>query len=658
MLVPTFVALGALRAKGASAVAQWGLWLGVVALAVGVIGALVPLWDKLRGTAHDQGTGAEDVGKVEDELAGVVLDQAQVARSRLLGADEIEDQAANVRFVKGTGRFREVGGASTGDLETIREYYQSLSPQRLVILGEPGAGKTVLAMELLVSLLEQRKKDKGLPVPVLISAAAYDTGRQWEEWLGGHLAHRFNMGAGTAARLVRDRRVLPVVDGLDEMDVAGEPERARAAVAALNSFMQGRERAAVVVTCRREEYQALRPGVDKATHIEMVPLDGRESAGYLANQLRGTEEKQAWEPVLTCLRADPGGLLAAQLATPWRLTLALTVFRDGGSPAELLPGPILDPYAQRVNTLLLGRYIPSTVRLHDTDGHYSPNQVQQWLTGLAKGLAWQALHDGSATDIELHEWWQPTARRGAPLIHIVLLGVFAAPWLVAASLRRDAAFFLVGGLLAFFAVTAGMRTTARRLSFRQLTTGYGLQRIVRRLARWLAIGLVLGLALGLWRGHVVIYLVAGLVVMFVWGLTDGLEAALDDTAPEAVEPRDVIRASGYFGLVFGLLQALVIGGLVSFFFSLKDALLIGLSFGIVIGFGFSGDAWLRYYITVVIAAVRGSEPLRFGASLDWVYKAGLLRLSGAGYQFRHRQLQDWLTSPDADRGGGMPTSPS
>ena len=71
------------------------------------------------------------------------------------------------------------------DLATVLEYYQSLSPRRLVILGEPGAGKTVLAMELLIALLELRQHDADVPVPILVSAAAYDSSQPWE-----HLARR------------------------------------------------------------------------------------------------------------------------------------------------------------------------------------------------------------------------------------------------------------------------------------------------------------------------------------------------------------------------------------------------------------------------------------------------------------------------------------
>jgi hypothetical protein len=56
------------------------------------------------------------------------------------------------------------------------------------------------------------------------------------------------------------------------------------------------------------------------------------------------------------------------------------------------------------------------------------------------------------------------------------------------------------------------------------------------------------------------------------------------------------------------------------------------------------SAWTRHHIAVAINWMRGRAPLRFGAFLDWAHDAGLLRVSGVAYQFRHRQLQEWLTS--------------
>ena len=35
-------------------------------------------------------------------------------------------------------------------------------------------------------------------------------------------------------------------------------------------------------------------------------------------------------------------------------------------------------------------------------------------------------------------------------------------------------------------------------------------------------------------------------------------------------------------------------------------------------------------------------PWRFGRFLHWCYEAGLIRVAGISYQFRHRELQDYL----------------
>ena len=76
------------------------------------------------------------------------------------------------------------------------------------------------------------------------------------------------------------------------------------------------------------------------------------------------------------------------------------------------------------------------------------------------------------------------------------------------------------------------------------------------------------------------------------------------------------------------------------------AAIYGLTFGLAVGLAGASSAWTRYYISVGINAARRRGPLRFGEFLHWAQQAGLLRVSGIAYQFRHRQLQDWLTTLD------------
>ena len=223
VMLAVVVTVGAFRAHNDQAFNRWVGWATIWALVVAAIGVLLIVWDKVF-PPHD---GEANAAEIEGRLAKIVLAEAVDLRSRLIGADEVSDQPANVRFAKSRSRFREVGGARSGDLRSVLAYYLSLSPERLVILGDPGAGKTVLAIELQILLFEERERDAAQPIPVLISAAAYDTRQAWQQWLIGHLTLRFSISKAAAMRLVTENRLLPLVDGLDEMDTSGPGQTTR-----------------------------------------------------------------------------------------------------------------------------------------------------------------------------------------------------------------------------------------------------------------------------------------------------------------------------------------------------------------------------------------------------------------------------------------------
>jgi hypothetical protein len=106
---------------------------------------------------------------------------------------------------------------------------------------------------------------------------------------------------------------------------------------------------------------------------------------------------------------------------------------------------------------------------------------------LAEGLAWQARHKGSATDVRLDTWWRPSGQWATRLTHVTLAAVPAVPWLIVGAEGTTSA--LVFGILLFVvAVSAVFNIRPRRLSFREIATRRGILR--------LAIGLVPGLAFG------------------------------------------------------------------------------------------------------------------------------------------------------------------
>jgi hypothetical protein len=613
----------------------------VAAVPLAALGVLLVVLDKL---VKPDAVGEGRVRDIEGQLAAVVLAQAQGTRSRMIGAGAPGDTAANVRFVKRAGRFREVGGAATGDLASILEYYLSLSPGRLVVLGGPGAEKTVLVTELLIRLLEVRRRDQDQPVPVLISASAYDPARAWGEWLSRHLAQRFGISHLAAELLVRDRRILPVVDGIDEMDRDGEPRRAQYLITELNASMRGLERAPVVVTCRYSGYHALTQDLDRVTYIELIPLTGYEVAAFLEDQFYDVTERKRWDQVLELLLGYPDGILSAELATPWRLTLALTATRAGADPAALIPsapylaGPAAQQYTAEVDGLLLGGYVRVAVGLHHEAGRYRPEDVQCWLKTLAYGLAAQGGQGASVTDIALDRWWQAAAPGATERFYFVMGFVPTMAGLIGLMLSGNQA----AGQFTYLLIIPALVVPYALRRFRIDRRETALTRDITGLTQYRAFP----------RSTADLHRATALLDDD-WTARSTHRIArrgnrLRNWTPRAVRPRDAIRTNGAYGLAIMSAIALTVAITVGLAYGLAAALTFGIAGGIAGGliaaFPLGVGIWANYHVAVAVVAHRGQGPWRLGAFLDWACEAGLLRVSGLAYQFRHQQLQDWLTA--------------
>lgn len=648
-----------------------GMLISGAGLVAGIVSAWLA-WLTLRdGDSNPAATAAR--------LAGQVLPAETQARRRLLAGDAA---AIDVRFVLRPAAGPSAAGARPeGTLRGVADYYRQLRPGRMVITGAAGSGKTVLAIELVLALLDTRAPDD--PVPVRLSLASWaeltTTARlstadppppdphQVRAWLVRVLVETYHLRRAAARSLVDAGMVLPVLDGLDEMDAVDHGthlyrSRARHALDTLNAYQQGRDRAPLVLTVRSTAYlnlQQLNVWARDAARVEIAAVSLLQSREFIT---RRASNPDRWTSVLEHLSAFPSGALARGLSTPWRLTVAVAAHeqRAPASGAYLnTPRDLLNPALgteDAVRDHLIGLLLTTTLQAHPTAGHAAPEQVRAWLGTLATYLNTNAATGRtvagrtlSGTDLVPHELWPVAGPRRARATHTLLwvavVCVTYTPGVPAAA----SASLGVGALVGLLRSWRGWPEPLR-LGW---GSAPGRRKPIDRFVFWLVVGTLFGS-------------VFGLALVLVLRRTGRL-----DSAPSvAVGPKGVVRGDAVFGIAIGIAGGLTVGimGGVASAFAGEGGFLGGFASGLGVEKGRFIDGFAKVFVSGIagslaiglgIAAVavrylvllmwtrRGSAvlPLSLGHFLAWAEEAGLLRIAGNAYQFRHRELQDWLADP-------------
>ncbi|MCC3457474.1 serine protease [Microcoleus sp. PH2017_08_TRC_O_A] len=157
---------------------------------------------------------------------------------------------------------------------------------KLLILGDAGSGKTTELSKLAETLLDRAEENINNPIPVFFSLASW----QWNESIHNWMVREFvprGVPKQVSKDLLKAGRVLPLLDGLDELEVTKQ----EACVNAINRFIGNYEHQYLVVCCRKEAYENLDAKLQLNGAISLQSLSDQQIEVYLTEV--GHEE--LWE---------------------------------------------------------------------------------------------------------------------------------------------------------------------------------------------------------------------------------------------------------------------------------------------------------------------------------------------------------------------------
>lgn len=239
----------------------------------------------------------------------------------------------------------------------------------LLILGEPGSGKTTTLLELARALIAHAEDNPTAHIPVVFNLSSWDTKQtSFEEWLLEELHTKYQTPKKVAQVWLENDTMLPLLDGLDEVRAGGR----ELCVTAINAFRQ--EHFVPLAVCSRtNDYKALTAKLHLGGAIYLRPLSPAQIDAYLAGA--GTE----LQTVRELFHHD--STLRQTVRSPLMLSI-ITLAHSGLNTGNFGDFETVNEHRQHI----LDVYIQQMFKRRTKDQPFTRRQTLRWLTWLARQM--------------------------------------------------------------------------------------------------------------------------------------------------------------------------------------------------------------------------------------------------------------------------------
>ncbi|MEZ4513132.1 MAG: NACHT domain-containing protein [Chloroflexota bacterium] len=526
--------------------------------------------------------------------------------------------------------------------------------RKLLILGDPGSGKTMQLLQLAKALIATAESDPAAPLPFVFNLASWSQQREpLADWLAEELHQQYQLSRQFARQIIATKPLTLLLDGLDEVVTEHRP----ACLSAINVFLTNHD-TDLVVCSRLKEYDTLRDKLNLSSAIRIQPLTDDQINNFLNHpglELQAVRATLAQDSTLRELAQTPlmlhimavayAGLTLTQLGhlntTKVRQRHIFSRYVDlvlRHRPLDSnVCGYTVEQASHWINQLAIGMFTnkQSFFHIEQLQPIWLPTKIYQVITGGLFGLFWGILIGFVAWLIfdSCFAFWLGLAF--APLMFITIATQDEAnisptekitwerlqhfPTLIFFSLALSG-LGLLFGLSGWLLMEASMRLVGG-FNFGPL---FGLR-------GWLTLGLFLGLLSG--------------VVMYAE--IDKIEERLQPNQGIINSRNNSLKMTWILGLLCGSL-----GGLLSVLFKSSIEITAGAGSGFLIGGAigmllYGATAVIQHYTLRYLLARANILPFPFSdkkliAFLDDMADRLILRRVGGGWIFIHRTLLEYF----------------
>lgn len=524
----------------------------------------------------------------------------------------------------------------------------------LLILGEPGAGKTTLLLELLKELVEQAENDRTMPIPVVFKLETWKTADHLAGWLIDQLSgERYGVARDIAEQWVINSRVLPLLDGLDEVSLDQRLECARA----IDKFHAENSLLPIVVTSRIADYESLALKLALGAAVAVQPLTSSQVEDYL------DRIGEPFSGLRSALHSDP--LLWELMRTPFFLGIAVATY-EGKEAVELFANTSIDDR----RTQLIAAFVERSLSRKPSQRSYDPRRAAQWLSVLARalGMRFETVFFIESVDAN---WLSLPWRRlvigtistlsgiidGLTIYFILKLFMTGYVPVIAGTISG-----LCFTLLSYFLRTDEGNPVIHFEGGKHGTV------LASKLGCWVSATVPIALICGLMGGvigaifgaimspitgapffadverYCIIWTLCGAVLplgaMAVLGGEDSSRKDLQQR-PTGKDLRDAIWLSFALSLCLGVPAFIVFGGWYG-----PNGVIAGAAVAVSAGYLYSGSGILGYWLTNLRLAQTGTAPFKKVRFLNYAVSRMLMYKVGGGYMFAHRLMLEYFAYLD------------